>query len=147
MGRWSRQNNLAASAAQARKANEDMPEIDGIDRTPDDKLTSINELNSARYMVAEYAMVCHTFYKKHGYQSEGLLELLGNRCDEMKVASDAFYGVMSDDSIDQSQWVGDHCGYLAAQCESRQRINVEPTAEQLEAWAVCNTTTASKELF
>lgn len=145
MGRWYRDNKIA-QAGQARIDNY-MPEIDGIDRTPENKLTSINELNSARYMVAEYAMVCHTFFKKHGYQSEGLLELLGNRCDEMKIASDAFYGAMSDDSIDQSQWVGDHCGYLAAQCEARQRIGVEPTAEQLEALAVCNTTTSTQESF
>ena len=51
----------------------------------------------------------------------------------------------ADASVPQSLWIGDSCGYLAAQAEARIAAGLKPTDEQLEAWAVCNTTEKSFE--
>lgn len=45
----------------------------------------------------------------------------------------------ADASVPQSLWIGDSCGYLAAQADARIAAGLKPTDEQLEAWAVCNT--------
>jgi hypothetical protein len=46
---------------------------------------------------------------------------------------------LADATVRQSDWRGDHCGYLAAQCKARTLRGLKPTAEQAEAWLVCNT--------
>lgn len=46
---------------------------------------------------------------------------------------------LADATVRQSDWRGDHCGYLAAKCKARTLRGLKPTAEQAEAWLVCNT--------
>ncbi len=46
---------------------------------------------------------------------------------------------LADASVRQSDWHGDHCGYLSAQCSARTLRGLKPTADQAEAWLVCNT--------
>lgn len=46
---------------------------------------------------------------------------------------------LADATVRQSDWRGDHCGYLAAQCRARTLRGLKPTAEQVEAWFSCNT--------
>jgi len=53
----------------------------------------------------------------------------------------------ADASVQQSLWIGDSCGYLAAQADARIAAGLTPTDEQLEAWAVCNTFSATTETF
>ena len=53
----------------------------------------------------------------------------------------------ADSSVPQSLWIGDSCGYLAAQADARIAAGLTPTDEQLEAWAVCNTISATVEIF
>jgi hypothetical protein len=44
----------------------------------------------------------------------------------------------ADRSIDPQAWIGDGCGFLAAQAEARIKWGLTPTDEQQEAWNVCN---------
>jgi hypothetical protein len=46
---------------------------------------------------------------------------------------------LADATVRQSDWRGDECGYLAAQCKARTLRGLKPTADQAEAWLVCNT--------
>ena len=67
-----------------------------------------------------------------------------------KAYSDALDGVCNasaDASVDPAQWQGDHCGYLAAQADVRLRRLLKPTAEQQEAWDVCNAANSDLETF
>lgn len=52
---------------------------------------------------------------------------------------------LADATVRQSDWRGDHCGYLAAQCKARTLRGLKPTAEQAEAWLHENTNAV--ELF
>lgn len=52
---------------------------------------------------------------------------------------------LADATVRQSDWRGDHCGYLAAQCKARTLRGLIPTAEQKEAWLHDNTNAV--ELF
>ncbi len=47
----------------------------------------------------------------------------------------------ADASVQQSLWIGDYCGYLAAQAQARLAMGLKPTDEQQEAWNVCNAPT------
>ena len=47
--------------------------------------------------------------------------------------------LLADASVRQSDWRGDECGYLASQAMARIERGLKPTAEQAEAWFVCNT--------
>jgi len=49
---------------------------------------------------------------------------------------------LADALVRQSDYRGDHCGYLAAQCSRRILRGLTPTADQREAWLVCNTNEA-----
>jgi hypothetical protein len=49
---------------------------------------------------------------------------------------------LADATVRQSDWRGDHCGYLAAQCRARTLRGLTPTDEQSEAWFSCNTNAA-----
>ena len=50
---------------------------------------------------------------------------------------------LADASVRQSDWRGDYCGYLAAQCSARTLRGLTPTQDQLEAWYACNTNEAT----
>ena len=49
---------------------------------------------------------------------------------------------LADATVRQSDWRGDHCGYLAAQCKARTLRGLTPTPEQVEAWYHDNTNEA-----
>ncbi len=46
---------------------------------------------------------------------------------------------LADATVRQSDYVGDHCGFLAAQAKARTLRGLTPTAEQAEAWYHDNT--------
>lgn len=46
---------------------------------------------------------------------------------------------LADASVRQSDWRGDHCGFLAAQHDARVARGLTPTDDQLEAWLHENT--------
>lgn len=50
---------------------------------------------------------------------------------------------LADATVRQSDWRGDHCGYLSAQCKARTLRGLKPTAEQAEAWLHENTNAAT----
>ena len=52
---------------------------------------------------------------------------------------------LADATVHQSDWRGDHCGYLAAQCKARTLRGLTPTEDQAEAWLHDNTNAV--ELF
>ena len=52
---------------------------------------------------------------------------------------------LADATVRQSDWRGDHCGYLAAQCKARTLRGLKPTPDQAEAWLHDNTNAV--ELF
>ena len=49
---------------------------------------------------------------------------------------------LADATVRESDWRGDHCGYLAAQCRARTLRGLTPTSEQVEAWYHDNTNEA-----
>jgi len=56
-------------------------------------------------------------------------------------------GDIADLLVDYNNHRGDGCGYLAAQAKARMRMHVQPTAEQQEAWDVCNAVNSDLETF
>lgn len=52
---------------------------------------------------------------------------------------------LADATVRESDWRGDHCGYLAAQCRARTLRGLKPTPDQAEAWFHENTNAV--ELF
>jgi len=77
------------------------------------------------------------------YLRELAQEVYGEYMEAMYALNEAF----ADRSVDPSQYVGDSCGYLAAQCEARRAAKLYPTADQLEAWESLNRTTSTQESF
>ena len=46
----------------------------------------------------------------------------------------ASMNAIADESVDQKLWIGDSCGYLAAQAQARLAMGLQPTDEQMASF-------------
>jgi len=96
-------------------------------------LESLIENNEIPAYQMEYAK---RYVSQYNAADKEYSDALDERC---KASADA--------SVDPAKWQGDHCGYLAAQADVRMKRLLTPTAEQQEAWDVCNAVNADLETF
>ena len=51
---------------------------------------------------------------------------------------------LADATVRESDWRGDECGFLAAQCRARTLRGLTPTVEQFDAWHSENVQTCTE---
>jgi hypothetical protein len=106
--------------------------------TPEQVALVMHERELAAGIVAMWATMYFDFIDKHGFEPDMYRNAMKESAAIHRELDAQLIADTADRSIDQSQYTGDHCGYLAAQAQARINVGVTPTADQQEAWNVCN---------